>query len=50
MESKIKSETNDELKLTYISRLLKATHEKVRVAPIVLGVREIIKEGKKKFC
>ena len=49
MESKIKNETNDELKLAYIDRIIKATHEKIQVANIVLGVRKILKEGKKKF-
>ena len=50
LESKIKNEiTNDELKLAYVDRLIKVTHEKVWVANIVLGVREILKEAKKKI-
>ena len=32
LESKIKNETNDEMKLTYIDRLIKCTHEKVHLA------------------
>jgi len=49
LESKIKNETNDELKLAYIDRLIKCTHEKTHLAEIVLGVKEVLKEAKKRF-
>ena len=49
LESKIKNETNDEMNLAYIDRLLKATHEKSQLAQIVLGVKEILKEAKKRL-
>ena len=48
LESKIKNETNDELKLAYIDRLIKCTHEKTQLVQIVLGVKEFLKKAKKK--
>jgi len=47
LESKIKHETSDEMKLAYIDRIIKATHEKSQLAQIVLGVKEVLKEAKK---
>ena len=49
LESKIKNETNDEMTLAYIDRLIKVTHEKVQLANTVLEVRGILKENKKRL-
>ena len=49
MESKIKNETNDEMKLAYIDRLIKCKHEKSQWVQIVLGVKEVLKEAKKRL-
>ena len=49
LESKIKNETNDEMALAYIDRLIKVTHEKVQLANTVLEVRGILKENKKRL-
>jgi len=49
LESKIKHETKDEMNLAYIDRLTKCTHEKSQLAQIVLGVKEALKEAKKKL-
>jgi len=49
MESKIKNESNDEMKLAYIDRIIKATHEKFQLVQAVLGVRELLKETKKRM-
>jgi hypothetical protein len=49
LESKIKNETNDEMNLAYIDRLIKCTHEKSQLAQIVLGVKEVLKEAKKRL-
>ena len=48
LETKIRTETNDELKLAYIDRIIKCTHEKTQLVNIVLGVDELLKEGKKR--
>ena len=32
-----------------IDRIIKCTHEKVQIAHVVLGVKEILKEGKKRL-
>ena len=47
LESKIKQEKNDEIKLACIDRLIKTTHEKVLIVNMVLGVQDILKEAKK---
>ena len=49
MESKIKNETNDEMKLAYIDRIIKVTHEKSQLAQTILDVKEILKEAKKRL-
>ena len=49
LESKIKNESNDEMKLAYIDRIIKCTHEKSQLAQIVLGVKELLKEAKKRM-
>ena len=49
LESKIKNETKDEMKLAYIDRIIKCTHEKSQLAQIVLGVKEVLKEAKKRL-
>ena len=49
LESKIKNETNDEMNLAYIDRLIKCTHEKSQLAQVVLGVKEVLKEAKKRL-
>ena len=49
LESKIKNETNDEMKLAYIDRIIKCTHKKSQLAQIVLGVKEVLKEAKKRM-
>ena len=49
LESKIKNKTNDEMKLVFIDRLIKCTHEKSQLAQVVLGVNEVLKEAKKRF-
>ena len=49
LESKIKHEASDEMKLAYIDRIIKCTHEKFQLAQTVLGVKEILKEGKKRL-
>ena len=49
LESKIKNESSDELQLAYIDRIIKCTHEKSQLAQTVLGVKEILKEAKKKL-
>ena len=49
LESKIKNETSDEMKLAYIDRIIKCTHEKSQLAQTVLGVKELLKEAKKKL-
>jgi len=49
LETKIKNETNDDMKLAYIDRLIKCTHEKSQLAQLVLGVQEVLREAKKRF-
>jgi len=49
LESKIKNETSDEMKLAYIDRIIKATHEKSQLAQIILGVKEILKDTKERM-
>ena len=48
LESKIKNESNDEMKLAYIDRIIKCIHEKSQIVQIVLGVKEILKEAKQR--
>ena len=49
LESKIKNESSDELQLAYIDRIIKCTHEKSQLTQTVLGVKELLKEAKKKL-
>ena len=49
LETRLKNETKDEMKLAYIDRILKCTHEKSQLAQIVLGVKEALKEAKKRL-
>jgi len=49
LETKIKNEQNDEMKLAYIDRIIKCTHEKVQIAHVILGVNEILKESRKRL-
>lgn len=43
MHTKAKSAKNPILQLAYIDRIIKATHEKVEIAKIVLKVDEVLK-------
>lgn len=48
MDTKIaKIKNNDDLKLAYIDRLIKATHTKAGIAETVLNVRNILKAAQK---
>jgi len=49
LKTRLKNETKDEMKLAYIDRIIKCTHEKSQLAQTVLGVREVLKEAKKKL-
>jgi len=49
LESKIKNEANDELKLAYIDRLIKCTHEKSQLAQLALEVNKVLKDARKRF-
>lgn len=43
MNTKFHTATNESMKLAYVDRIIKATHEKVEIAKIVLRVDEITK-------
>lgn len=43
MHSKAKNAKNPILQLAYVDRIIKATHEKVEIAKVVLKVEEILK-------
>ena len=47
MDTKIAKTKNDDLKLAYIDRLIKATHVKAGIAETVLNVRNILKAAQK---
>ena len=49
METRLKNETDDSICLALIDRIIKCTHEKSQLAQIVLGVKELLKEGKKRM-
>jgi len=49
LETKIKNEANDEMKLAYVDRLIKCTHEKTHLAEIVLEVNKVLKEARQRF-
>ena len=49
METKLKNETDNDVALAFIDRIIKCTHEKVQIAQVVLGVKEILKEAKQKY-
>ena len=49
LETKIKNEANDEMNLAYIDRIIKCTHEKSQLAQLVLGVKEVLNEAKKRL-
>jgi len=43
MNTKFWKETDDNMRLSYIDRIIKATHEKVAIAIQVLGVKQLMK-------
>jgi len=49
MESRLKNETDDNICLALIDRIIKCTHEKAQIAHVVLGVKEILKESKRRL-
>ena len=48
MDTRQKEESEPSLRFAYIDRLLKATHTKIAVAEMVLNVRAVLAEAKKK--
>ena len=49
METRLKNETNDDVILALIDRIIKCTHEKTQITHVVLGVKEILKESKNRL-
>lgn len=49
MESRLKNETDDVIRLALIDRIIKCTHEKAQIVNVVLGVKECLKDGKKRL-
>jgi hypothetical protein len=49
MESRLKNETDDDICLALIDRIIKCTHEKAQIIHVVLDVKEILKESKKRL-
>ena len=49
MESRLKNETEDDVCFALIDRIIKCTHEKAQIAHVVLGVKECLKESKRRL-
>ncbi len=44
-----KKDIDEQLKLSYIDRMIKATHQKIEIVQIELGVKHLIREGEKRY-
>jgi len=44
-----KTDIDEQLKLSYIDRMIKATHQKIEIVQIELGVKHLIREREKRY-
>jgi len=49
METRLKNKTDDDICLALIDRIIKCTHEKAQIVNVVLGVKEVLKESKRRL-